>query len=69
MQVKSSGSRDTVGAVLEVLGRERGRPVTGGQSLLLEPTSAVKEGAWPNPGWAECQARWSRPAPQALVGP
>lgn len=35
MQVRSSGSQDTVGAVLEVLGRKRGRPVTGGPSLLL----------------------------------
>lgn len=53
--------------VLEVLGKEKPcyRPP-------LPPAGThpdEKEGALFSPSWAGCQTCWSRPAPQALVGP
>ena len=61
-----AGARTQEGAVLEGEGECLSQ---AGPCLLLEPTLAGKEEAWLNPGWAGCQACWSRPALQAPVGP
>lgn len=49
--------------------RGEGQSRPPGPCLLWGPTPAGKEGAWLNPGRAGGQACWSRPVPQALVGP
>lgn len=70
MQVRSSGSQDTVGVALEVLGREgKGKACHRRPEPPAGTHPYCEGGGLPNPGWAECQACWSRPAPQVLVGP
>lgn len=68
--VLQTPARAQEGAVLNEWWDEKKECLSqAGLCLLLEPTPAGKEEAWLNPGWAGCQACWSRPALQALVGP
>jgi hypothetical protein len=67
-QVSTEQQLGHVGAVLEVLGGK-------GEACHRQPLPPTgthpvrKEGTWLHLSWARCQACWSRPAPQALVGP